>query len=107
MAYRVEFTPRAERDLDELYRWVTENAPFRGPRWFERFEGTILSLAAFPERCPAVESLSSPEYQVRQLVFGRKTNRYVVYYAVFGDVVRILHVRHGARKRPDRTDLFG
>jgi len=107
MAFRVEFTPRARTDLDELYNWVSENAPYRGPLWFDRFEATILSLKTFPERCSAVESLSTSEHTIRQLVFGRKKHRYVVYYAVFGDVVRILHVRHGVRKAPDRQDVFG
>jgi len=107
MAYQVEFTPRAISDLDEIYRWVTANAPYGGPLWFDRFEGTILSLRGSPERCPAVSSLSTPEDTIRRLVFGRKRNRYVVYYAVFGDVVRVLHVRHGARKVPRRKDLVG
>ncbi len=107
MAYHVEFTPRAVVDLDELYQWVKANAPYRGPLWFDRFEGAILSLGNFPGRCPAVSSLSTPEDTIRRLVFGRKRNRYAVYYAVFGDVVRILHVRHGARKAPKRKDLVG
>ena len=102
MAYRVEFTPKVEGDLDELYSWVAQNAPYRGPLWFDRFEATILSLRNFPERCPVVEGLSTPKDIIRQLVFGRKRNRYVVYYAVFGDVVRIPHVRHSAR-RPQRV----
>ena len=106
MVYRVEFTPKAKRDLDELYRWIAETAQYRGGLWFERFEATILSLATFPERCPAVPHLSKGNDIVRQLVFGRKRSRYLVYYAVFGDVVRILHVRHGARRSTRRNDLF-
>src|SRR5262245_29257882 len=107
MVYRVEFTPRAASDLDELYKWVTTSGPYRGPVWFDRFEESILSLRNSPERCPVVESLSDGEDIVRLLVFGRKGNRYMVYYAVFGNVVRVLHLRHGARRSVKRKDLFG
>jgi hypothetical protein len=29
-----------------------------------------------------------------------------LYYAIFGDLVRILHVRHCARRTPEKKDLF-
>lgn len=106
MACHVEFTPRAISDLDEICRWVTARAPYGGPLWFDHFAETILSLGSLPERCPEVSSISTPEDTIRRLVFGRKQTRYAVYYAVFGDVVRILHVRHGARGVPKRQDLL-
>lgn len=55
MAYLVEITARARRDLDEIYAWVVERAPHSGLRCFDRFEATILSLMNFPERYPVVE----------------------------------------------------
>lgn len=59
MEYRVEFTPQAREDLDRIYRWAADNAPYRGPLWFERFEITILSLRVSPERCMIVPKLHS------------------------------------------------
>lgn len=50
-----------------------------------------------------VPKLSTPKANVRQLVFGKRRHRYDVYFAIFGDVVRILHVRHGARAKPEEV----
>jgi plasmid stabilization system protein ParE len=98
MAYLVKLTPRAEQDLDRIYARVTRKAPYRGPQWFDRFEQSILSLSNFPERCTIVPNLSSAERTVRQLLFGRRRYVYRIYFAIFADVVSVLHVRHGARK---------
>ncbi|MGA3099816.1 MAG: hypothetical protein ABSF25_25460 [Bryobacteraceae bacterium] len=46
--------------------------------------------------------LCSNQRTVRQLLFGRRRHVYRIYFAVFTDVVTILHVRHGARKEPRR-----
>ncbi len=102
MACRVELTPRAERDLDKLYAWLTRNAPYHGPVWFDKLEQAIFSLANFPERCTVVPRLSTENRSVRQLLFGRARNIYKVYFGVFGDVVKVLHIRHAARREPER-----
>ncbi len=102
MAYRIRLTPRAEQDLDRIYATVSREAPFRGPRWFDCFEQSMLSLSDFPERCAIVPKLCSNQRTVRQLLFGRRRHVYRIYFAVFTDVVTILHVRHGARKEPRR-----
>ena len=102
MAYRVELTPLAQEDLKRIYATVVREAPYRGPVWFDRFERAILSLSNFPERCMIVPSLSTSEQPVRQLLFGRRRRVYRIYFAVFEGVVRVVHVRHGARKEPRR-----
>jgi len=61
-----------------------------------------LSLSDFPERCAIVPKLCSNQRTVRQLLFGRRRHVYRIHFAVFTDVVTILHVRHGARKEPRR-----
>jgi plasmid stabilization system protein ParE len=103
MAYRVKLTPRAEQDLSRIYATITREAPYRGPKWFDRFEESILSLSNFPERCTIVPTLSNAQRTVRQLLFGRGRHVYRVYFAVFPEVVSVLHVRHGARKEPRRA----
>jgi len=102
MEYRVEIAPRAKRDLDKLYTWAASGAPLRGPLWFDGLTDAILSLARLPERCAVVPALSSQSRSVRRLVFGKKRNSYRVYYTVFGEVVRVVHIRHSARREPKR-----
>ena len=58
MAYRVRLTPRAAGDADAIYRRVTIEAPFAGPRWYEKLIGTLQSLDTFPERVRIVKELS-------------------------------------------------
>jgi toxin ParE1/3/4 len=56
-----------------------------------------LSLDERPERTPA-----TPENKtLRDLLFGKKPNVYRIIYAIDqrARVVRVLHIRHGARSR--------
>jgi len=100
MAYRVRLTPRAAGDADAIYRRVTVEASVAGPRWYGRLIETLRSLDTFPERGQIVESLSRSEHLVRRILFGRKQNVYRIYYSIEGETVRILHIRHGARREP-------
>ena len=102
MAFRVEITDRAQRDLDAIYARVVREAPYDGPLWFTRFEESILSLAEFPERWPLEPKLSTSSRSVRKLLFGRRPHVYRVYFTVLSDTIKVLHVRHGARKELKR-----
>ena len=62
-----------------------------------------MSLSEFPERCPLAPNLSSPSREVRKLLFGRKNYIYRVYFTITEGVVKVLHVRHGARREPKRV----
>ena len=107
MAYRVEITRNAERDLDELYVWVVERAPQRGAAWFNGLERALLSLDRHPDRCPLAPDQLDPATPVRVLRYGRMPHVYLIFFAVDHDakVVRVVHVRHGARQRPEPGDL--
>jgi plasmid stabilization system protein ParE len=100
MAFRVEPTAQAQRDLDSILEWLLEQgADEAGLRWFFKLEDAIASLADFPERNPlAPESREFP-FEVRQLVYGRKPHQYRVLYTIDDDTVAVLHIRHGRRSR--------
>jgi len=49
MAYRVEFRPRAEQDLETLFRHLVQEAPLHGPRWVSALEDAIYTLRELPE----------------------------------------------------------
>jgi plasmid stabilization system protein ParE len=99
MAYRVEFRPRAEQDLEALFRHLVQEAPLLGRRWVSAPEDAIYTLRELPERCPVVRQLSRPKAAVRQLLHGRYPHVYKVYFVIEPDSVWILHIRHGARRR--------
>ena len=50
-------------------------------------------------RCAVAWPPESRDSPVRQLLYGRKPHVYRILFAVDGDLVQVLHVRH-ARRRP-------
>lgn len=49
--YTVVFTPRAERQLDDLYAYIAEHgSEARAERYVGRIVESCMSLSAFPER---------------------------------------------------------
>ena len=102
MAFRVKLTPRAQKDVEEIYRWVILRAPHQGAAWYNGLMDAIRSLADHPQRC-----LISPEgvelrESVRQLLYGRRPYR--ILFWIKGKEVHILHIRRGARKAWNPTD---
>ena len=109
MPYRVEIARRAEADLDELYLWVVARAPREGARWFNGLERAVLSLDQHPKRCPVAPESFDSDRPVRVLTYGRKPRAYRIFFTVDDDaeIVRVLHVRRGARQRPTAGELRG
>jgi toxin ParE1/3/4 len=103
MAYLVNITSRAERDLEHLYIEIDAASSDAARKWYKELKKQILNLEALPNRCPV-----TPEKKtLRHLLYGRKPNVYRVIYRVLESrkVVEVLHIRHGARKRLRGSDL--
>ena len=98
MAFEVRSTPKAEQDLVAILDWlITEQAGEAGLRWFLELEAAVASLASLPRRCRlAAESRFFP-FEVRELLYGDAPNTYRILFTIEGDVVHVLHVRHGRR----------
>jgi plasmid stabilization system protein ParE len=97
MAYRVEITQRAERDLLSLYHQINAEDSIHARQWYFGLKAAIRSLRALPNRAP-----TTPEgKKLRHLLYGTKPHVYRVIYRVRNRArrVEILHIRHGARKR--------
>ena len=103
MAYLVNTTSRAERDLEHLYNEINAAGSDAARKWYKGLKKQILSLEELPNRCPV-----TPEKKtVRYLLSGRKHGVYRVIYRVLErqKVVEVLHIRHGARKKFQAADL--
>lgn len=109
MAYRVEIAKNAEAELEELYLWVVERALQQGAAWFNGLERAILALDQLPDRCPIAPESIDPDNPVRVLSYGRRPHGYRIFFTVNHStkVVRVVHVRRGARQRPAADDLKG
>ena len=105
MAYLVNLTTRAERDLALLFDAVHAGHSEAALRWYRGLKDAILSLEQRPNRCP--ETPENPK--LRHLLYGRKPHVYRVIYRVMARHKRVdvLHIRHGARHRFKRSEVKG
>jgi ParE toxin of type II toxin-antitoxin system, parDE len=106
MAYRVELTKNAEA---ELYLWVMERAPTQGAAWFKGLERAILSLEQLPSRFRIAPESFDRDQPIRVLNYGRSRHVYRVFFTIdeIAKLVRVLHIRRGARARLSPGDLTG
>jgi plasmid stabilization system protein ParE len=109
MPYRVRITPKAESDLQAIYRYLRSAAPVAARAWLQGMRKTIRSLDKYPERGRlAAESASFGE-PVREVFYGRgNRGTYRILYSVTGNSVFVLHVRHGSMlpAEPHAGELF-
>jgi plasmid stabilization system protein ParE len=90
---RIDYAPRAIRDLEEIgayYRAVA--TPPVAAAIAERLERVIGRLALQPQSAPRVVDRPG----VRAVLVRRYP--YKIFYRVRGDVVEVLHIRHTARR---------
>ena len=103
MAYLVNLTARAGRDLVLLYGDIHAAESGAALRWYQRLKQAILTVESHPNRCPV-----TPENKrLRHLLYGQKPHVYRVIYRVLErkNRVEILHIRHGSRRAFKRRDL--
>jgi len=100
MEYRIELTPEARGDLDDILEWLARKAAGRkGIDWFIGLEDAVGSLGAMPERCPVAEESSRFPETVRELRYGKRSGTYRILFWVDGETVKILRILHAARRR--------
>lgn len=94
MAFRVEISLRAERDLDRiLTRLLAEYAGEAGVQWFIGLRKAIYTLNEFPARCPTAPENRTSRREIRQLLYGNRPHIYRVLFTIRDDLVRVTHVR--------------
>lgn len=89
---RIEWDARAVRDLEEIRAFIAADKPAAAARVAEQIRTSIQRLSEF-----ALMGRPTRHANIRILPISRFP--YVVYYHVLADVVEILGVFHGARRR--------
>lgn len=109
MAYAVELTRRAERDLVDLYEFLCAEHSAVARRWFNGLEKAIQKLEQLPRRCPSAPESRIADRHVRHVLYGTKPKIYRVIYEIdeSHQTVRVLTVRHGARDLLIARDRIG
>jgi toxin ParE1/3/4 len=103
MAYLVNITSRAERDLADLYGEINAEHSDAALEWYRDLKEAILSLEEQPNRCPVTRKSD----KLRHLLYGHKPYIYRVIFRVLEKQkhVEVLHIRHGARRKLKASDL--
>jgi plasmid stabilization system protein ParE len=101
VTFRIEFTDAADMEVQDTFLWLLGRSPEQADRWQAGLEQAVNSLTQFPGRCPLAPESDAFAVPVRQLLYGS----YRVLFTLVDsdddgapDTVRILHVRHGARR---------
>jgi len=98
MAYRVELTRRAEREMEALYERISAEDSAAGAKWFIGLEAAISSLERLPRRCPVAPESKIWGRPLRHLLYGARGDVYRVIYEIDDtrELIWIRTVRHAA-----------
>lgn len=110
MAYRIEITLPAEKDIYLAYERIKNLAPHLSAEWLRGLFKTIFSLQEMPDRCAFAPEAVILKLPIRNLLYGKRSARYRIIFDFQDNVeiasrVRILRVWHGARDRIKTEDL--
>lgn len=95
-ALAVIITPQAAEDLSAAWAWLRDRNPRAADDWLVGIRQMILAFGSFPEAHPVAPESAAFDLEIRRALYGRST-RWRIYYALVGDSVHVLHVRHGRR----------
>ena len=103
MAYVVNITARAERDLDHVYGQINAEHSDAALKWYRGLKEAILRLEQHPNRC----AVTRKKDELRHLLYGHKPHVYRVIFRVLEKqrLVEVLHIRHGARRKLKASDV--
>jgi plasmid stabilization system protein ParE len=87
----------AREEIADGAHWIFQRSPEAALKWLDGIERTIAGLAEFPTRCPLAPESDAVGSEIRQQLYGRRQHKYRILFALRGNTVHVLHVRHGAR----------
>lgn len=111
MAYRVELTAPAERDVYRIFDFIRQLAPYSAEQWLSGLFEAVFSLQELPHRCPLIPEAEELGAAVRQLLYGKRHGVYRIIFDVWETPqhqgqVRILHIRHSAQDKVRPEDIL-
>jgi plasmid stabilization system protein ParE len=100
MTYCVVIQPRAEREIRTAALWILGQSHSRATalRWARSLRARIARLKSSPQRCPIDPDSEVYGEQVRVLLYGKRRGVYRVLFAIRGNTVHVLTVRHSAQR---------
>jgi toxin ParE1/3/4 len=99
--YRVIISNEAISDLESISAYIADRSPLNAPQFMEKLADAVDSLQVFPQRHPHAPSRGAERRGLRMLTVAP----YLIYYRIeeSRNAVRVLTVRHAARRPPRIT----
>jgi plasmid stabilization system protein ParE len=94
--YRISYSPAAIAVIAKIYTYIAQDSPENAEGMTERILAAIDLLGHFPRRQRAWRYGQSPD----ETVYSLPIPPYMIFFRIseHESVVRIAHIRHGARR---------
>lgn len=94
MAFRIQVTEQADREIEDAFDYIAGDGVDRAVRWLDGLQSRLSRLATHPNRFPLAPESGMFDCDIRQALHGP----FRILFTVSRNAVTILHVRHGARR---------
>jgi toxin ParE1/3/4 len=94
MSRNIRLTDEAKRNLASISDYIAADSSANALKWLERIEAKIQAISDLPMRHEIAYRSSNVGREIRQSFFGV----YQILYALEGDELIVLTIRHGARR---------
>jgi toxin ParE1/3/4 len=100
--FHLILSPEAVANIQQIHDYISRDAPRNAAKVVERILDAMKTLEEFPHRNIVEHQSTKLKHPVRSIV----VRPYLIFFRVIESqqVVRILSVRHAARRRPARFD---
>jgi len=95
---RCIFSAVAEHDLEEIGDYIARDNPARAVSFIKEIRGHCQKINTYPEAAPLRPELGEG---IRMVPF----RRYLIFYTIHADNVRVERIIHAARNIPDLFDV--
>lgn len=104
MSFTLRILPRAERDVQGIFNYISQRSPGGAMRWWTALEVAIEELLKDPMRFARTHECSGTDHELRYFLFQtRKGRAYRGVFTVLGREVVMLRVR-GPGQPPLQAD---
>ncbi len=105
MPFHVEFTRKANRDVEAQLAWWVRHGRSAAERWHTRFIAAVIeALEGDPHLYPEAEEAGDLGINLRVMPYGRRRQVYRVLFTVAGSRVIVHRIRHAAQDRLTEGD---
>ena len=95
--FQVKFTRTAEKDLGDIWDFISKDSPREAEKFVLRIEHQVGTLERYPERCPLIPENEALGTGYRHLLYGD----YRTIFKVSGRTIHVLRILHGSKLLDD------